>query len=229
MTKRWFKASAVLGTMTATSLVFMTPAFADTTSFNTQYQAKLAQEQSLLSQAQALNSTDSNVVALIATAQSINTQVATLYPVEQSLASGASSIPQIHVAHPKETKELQDLQVRRSKLLKQSSDAWKLVVQYSRHPHKKGLLHKAIAEHNAIGKQVAIVNKQISDLKKKLNAQDWEAHPYDGGLAGIRDSILRLENAAIHYTNEAITLENSNSSSGTTTTSSGISNSTTGN
>lgn len=217
MTNRWLKGSAVFASVTVASLALVTPVFANTASFATQYQSKLSQEQTLLTQATAVSSTDTNVTALLAAAQGINTQITSLYTTEQTLASGSSSIPQIDTTHPKETQELKNLQSRRAQLLKQSSNVWKLVVEYSRHPHQKGLLHKAIADHNQIGKQVASVNQQIADLEKKLHTQDWQAHPYNGGLASLQDSILRLEDAAIHYTKQAIALENSSSSSSSST------------
>ena len=216
--KRLMKSATVLATMTVVPVVFMTSAFASTNRFDTQYQAKLSQEQNLLTQTQSTSSTaDTNVAGLITTAQNINTQAAALYTAEQTLASATSSIPQVNDAHPAETKELKALEAKRADILKSSANAWKLVSQYARHPHKKGLLHKAIADHTAYGKQLAAVDKQIAALNKKLNAQNWKAHPYDLGLAGLRDSILKLEDSAIHYTKEAIALEQSNASSSTTT------------
>lgn len=211
--QRKMKGAAVLVSMAAVPLVFMATAFADTNSFDTQYQGNLTQEQTLLTTAQtgAANSTDSNVLGLLTSVQNINAQISSLYTVEQALVSGASSIPQVHATHPQEQKQLKDLQTQRAKLLKQLNDAWKLVSQYAHHPHRKGLLKKAIADHTRMSNDLKALNQKIATLDKKLHEQDWQGHPYDGGKAVLQDSILKLQAAAIHYTNVAITLEQSGS------------------
>jgi len=207
--QRSMKGAAVLVSMAAVPLVFMSSAFADTNSFDTQYQANLNQEQTLLTTAQtgAANTTDSNVLGLLSSVQSINSEISSLYTVEQTLASGASSIPQVHATHPLEQKQLKDLQTQRAKLLAQSNNAWKLVSQYAHHPHRKGLLKQAISDHTRLNKDLKTVNDKIAALNKKLHAQDWQGHPYDGGKAALDDAILKLQATAIHYTNEAIALE----------------------
>ncbi len=220
--KRMMKGVTLLATMTAVPLVFMTSAFAATNGFSTQYENNLNQEQTLLTQAQSTTSSNSNVAGLITTAQNINTQTAALYTVEQTLASGISSIPQVNDIHPMETQELRALEVKRAEILKNSANAWKLVNQYVHHPHKKGLLKKALADHTEYGKQLTVVDKQIADLNKKLYAQDWKLHPYNGGLSTLQDSILKLQDSAIHYTKEAIALEQVSPAVSTTTTSSNV-------
>jgi hypothetical protein len=197
---------AMTAAATVATLGF-TEAFAATkSSFESQYKANLKTEQSLLAKADKASNTNKNVSALLTTVQNINNQVTALYAAEQALANAKSSIPQVSTAQQKtEEEQLKKLMLRRETILKESNAAWKLVNEYEHHKSQTKLLKKAIAEHNQLQKELESVNSQIASLKNKMDT--WKIHPYDGGLTELQDSILKLQQSAIHYTQEAISLE----------------------
>ncbi|GMA66116.1 hypothetical protein [Alicyclobacillus fastidiosus] len=198
-----FTASAVVATMGLTS------AFAATTSFDSQYQTNLTKEQSLLAQVPS-SSSDTTVAELLSTVQSINTQVSALYSAEQALSNAKTSIPQVHTV----SDTVKKLQLTREQLLKQSNTVWNLVGRYEHHWHDKNLLNKAVKEHDGIEKQLQEVNRQITACNTD---NGWNTNSYNGGLEALQDSILKLQSSAIHYTEEAITLEKSTAPTTTTT------------
>jgi hypothetical protein len=199
--KRMAKGLLALTTAATVAILGLTQAFAATNSFDTKYNANLKTEQSLLKQAESSSTTNKNVLALLSTVNNINSQVAALYTAEQALAKEKSSIPQVSA----EEQQLKELTSRCQTILKESNAEWKLIDEYAHHKSQTKLLKKAIAEHNELEKELANVNSQIASLKNKLDA--WKTHPYDGGLTELQDAILKLQQAAIHYTEEAISLE----------------------
>jgi hypothetical protein len=205
---------------TTVATLGLTTAFASTTSFDSQYQSNLNTEQSLLTQAQS-SSSNSTVSALLSTVQNINTQVNALYTAEHALASAKSSIP----APTQDETALKRLMSHRQDLLKQSNAEWKLVGEYEHHKGKTGLLKKALAQHDQLQKEVTSINNQISSLEKKIHNNDGtKSDPYDGGLEELQDSILKLQASAIHYTKEAIALEQSTTTSSTSSSDTGSTN-----
>lgn len=185
------------------------PAFAATNSFVSQYQEKATMEQSLLQKAQASSVTNATIEALFSTVTLINTQVTALYASWQALQSGISSIPHAPETSSEASLQMKQLTSERIEILQKLNAVWKLVISYDHHPHRKGLLHTALEDHARLSGQLERIDRQIAAPKKDHGVQYWVTHPYDSGYGGLQNDILRLQQSAIHYTREMITLENS--------------------
>jgi len=225
---KWTKQSAVVAAMIVTLPVASFTAFAGTTdsqqvttishdSFQSNYQAKQSTETGLWQTSQAYTGQMSTTMqALSTTVQNITTEVTAIYTVEGDLAANTSSIPQL--SQDKATGELMKLENNRMNLLVKSNNLWKLVDKYVKsHGRDSQWAKKALRDHASINKQLAAVNKQIADLRS--HDSFWKSHPYDFGLVMLRQSILRLQDSAIHYTNVLINLENQANGSSTVTSS----------
>ncbi|MCL6594386.1 MAG: hypothetical protein K6T31_10450, partial [Alicyclobacillus sp.] len=222
MHKKALKGLAAVSTA-ALPLLSITAAWADTdvsSSFDSRYQANVAQEASLLQTAQSYNINTPAITALSTTVQSLNNEITTLYSAEQSLAALDANLPQPEV--PDLDQQLQQLQQKRLQLLHQSEIAWAEVNKwfYQKHTaHVLDMLAKARNKWAQIGVQVKAVNDAIADLKDQQEA--WEHNQsVDQGLKNLQNTILNLQAAVIQYTKEWIALAQLNSS-GSTGTSTG--------
>jgi hypothetical protein len=200
--------------------------------FEQQYQNLSQKEQSLLQQAEASTVDTPQIDALKQTVNVINQQVSSLYTIEQALAKQASSIPQISPSPiSKDDEEIDQAQKEVSKLQAQlKNDQQRMERDKKSHSQKdKSDLHQVTADYNKIKTQLAQAQAQLAKWDKQKDEDEaaygyWREHPYNGGLTELRQSILSLEQAAIHYTEQWISLEKS--SAGNTT---GSGNSTGGN
>jgi DNA repair exonuclease SbcCD ATPase subunit len=197
--------------------------------FEQQYQKLWQQEQSLLQQAEASKVDTPQIDALKQTVELINAQVASLHNIEQALAQQVPSIPHPlppntktedeAVAHAK--KEISTLQSR----LK--SDEQRIERDKNSHRQKdKSDLRQAMADYNKTKAQLTKAQAELSKWTKEKEEKEaeygyWLEHPYNGGLTELRQSILSLEQAAIHYTNEWISLEQTSAGKSTVGSSTG--------
>ena len=223
----WQKSFVGLSALVVVSSLSVTSAFADgntssstgsvTTTvtapnrFTTKYDNNMAQENSLLAQAQSGNPTsDAQVAALISTAQTLNTQTAALYTSEQALLAAESSIPQVSTLNNTPS-QLTQLENERNDILAKSLKDWEWLLQFVHNPHDRGQLNQALHAHAGILKQLSDVNKKIADIKDKKHSEDHHQsdrkHPYDNGLSQLQHSILTLQASAMKYTETAILLE----------------------
>jgi chromosome segregation ATPase len=128
-----------------------------------------------------------------------------LYQSEQALEAGLKTIPQSKVNVKDQLKKLEkehDELVK--KLDKEVKDVKKLV-----HSKHKVDLEKASQLQSKIQEQLTELNKvnsQIAELKKAV-ATAIEVGPYNGGLAQLKSSILKLQESVLYYTKLLIAVE----------------------
>lgn len=211
------KGAAVLAVLTAMPLMASVQAFADTTdnSFSNQYQANATKEASLLQTAQSSSFSNSYTQALSTAVQNINTEITSLYSAEQTLAAQQAQTAQLD--HQNLTSQLAQLENQRWNLLHQSESAWHDVdFWFYRHQnrHTQDMLHQARQQWANIGVKVKAINEEIKTLKDQ---QHWQSRPYDGGLTTLQQAILRLQQSAIHYTQDWITAEQNQGSTTSST------------
>jgi DNA repair exonuclease SbcCD ATPase subunit len=190
--------------------------------FTAKYQQNLALENQLLTEAQKSNVSNDEITQLKQAIDTINQQISTLYQARQTLVDQRSVLRKISEAHlaPIE-KQLAALNKQRTTLRKESEDAWKLVSKYLHKKHHNRRdeqnLKTDLASYKAVQKQLADVNAKIAKLKAEESK--WVIAPYDGGVAALDETILKLQQSAIHYTKMLIALETAAQTSGTTSSS----------
>lgn len=210
------KGVATLAIMTAMPFMSTVQALADTSnnSFTSQYQANETKEASLLQTAKSSSFSDSYTQVLSSSVQNINSEVTTLYNAEQALAAQRSQTVQREDQNL--AANLSQLEQERWNLLHQSEGAWGIVKFwfYRRQDrYTEGMVHQARQKWANIGLKVKAVNEEIRNLKQQ---DQWRRSPYDGGLSALQQSILRLQQSAIHYTEEWIAAEQNQSSTSST-------------
>lgn len=172
--------------------------------FEAKYQQNQNTEASLLSTAQTNSSVNTDATALLNTVQSIGSQVSALYTAEQTLVNDKSAIPQMT---PAEQQQMQQLNHERNQILAQSDSEWKLVVKFDHNKHEWAIFEKAWVQHQHTQKKLLNVDKLLRKAEQH-DGPGWRVHPYDKALPYLQQSILRLQQSEIHYTQEAIALEN---------------------
>lgn len=205
--KKLAKTLVTMSVVGSIPLVGVTSAFASTTSFSTQYQANAAKETSLLQSVQS--SSDPTISQLISTVQNINSQVETLYSVEQTLANAQGSVPNVS----ENQSHLKNLEQQRSKVMRQ----WENVSSQMQRYRGKNIPKKLQLEYTQFQNQLHKINQEISSENSLVK---WEKQPYDGALTELQSSILQLQTSAIYYTQEIIKLEQQGTNSTSSTQSS---------
>ncbi|MFX4302366.1 hypothetical protein ACOJUR_08935 [Alicyclobacillus tolerans] len=208
-----------LGTLLVTMSMASSMVFADTSnaSFAQKYQENQNIETQLLSQVNTENVPSGNAAQLLATIQDISAQISALYASEQNLVQQKGNLPKMTLSTTQKNAELKRLEKKRLNVLKLNEDAWKLVIEYEHHPHQKGLLAKAIRDHDKDQKRLTSIDAKIAKLNKNESLDNWSKHPYHNALPVLDESILRLQKSEIHYTKELI-MEIHNSDGTTTAT-----------
>ena len=199
MSRRPRTGSWVIGLGTA-ALVLTTAAAgagaaAPASNFASRYAQYSATETQLLQQAAAAGAS-TTTAAFASTVQTINAQVAALYAAEQVLASAKTGIPAAGAAERAKLRAEQKTLTRELRQVR--SQAGK---------GKKGL--KA-ADKRDLKLKEKIWTAQLKQVAYELAhpalaAGNWKRHPYDHGLSGLQQSILTLQQSAIHYTQLWIT------------------------
>lgn len=214
--KRWLiGGSALVVTLAMSSTV----AFADghKETFAQSYQAHVATEAQLMNQVQTTNLTSSES-DLLSVIQDIGQQVGSLYSAEQNLIQERSSIPVLNERPTINHKLLNKLEKHREAILRKNEHAWQMVIDYSHHPRRKGELAAAIREHNMDSKQLLTVDKRIAKVEKNGQLDNWHKYPYHDSIGSLSNTILRLQDAEIHYTRVLISMEKTAQSGATATT-----------
>jgi hypothetical protein len=97
--------------------------------FQTKYQTNLETEANLWSRVQT-NPTNSTVVQLKSVVTNLNSQAATLYASEQSLAAEKASLQTKPWTTPMQKVDISKLEKQRNSILAQTDAAWHLVIMY---------------------------------------------------------------------------------------------------
>ncbi|MCY0896776.1 MAG: hypothetical protein OWS03_10900 [Alicyclobacillaceae bacterium] len=216
--KKWlFGGSALVVTLAMSGTVAFAAGHKE--SFAQSYQAHVATEAQLMNEVQTTNLTTSET-DLLSVVQDIGQQVGNLYNVEQNLIQERSSIPVLNERPVINHKLLNKLEKHRQAILRNNEHAWQLVIDYSHHPRKKGELAAAIREHNMDSKELLKVDKRIARVQDNGQLSNWHKYPYHDSMASLYNTILRLQNAEIHYTRVLLSMEKT-SQSGTTVTTTG--------
>lgn len=177
-------------------------AFADTTvnsAFSTHYQANAQREAALMQQAQASSATNTQISALQSTVQNIAQQVSALYTVEQSLATSRPSIPRPVVPSPNNTVYMHD----RTVVLGQAKHDWAMMKVYKAR-HNNRMYRLFAANHAKAEARLTIVDHEWMAARLKASDTAWRVHPYNNALPALQQSILSLQGAEIHYTQQWI-------------------------
>lgn len=208
------------GTLLVTMSMTSAMVFAATpkATFAQTYEKNQTTETQLLSQINTANVPSGNPSALLTTIQDLSTQIATLYATEQNLIQQKTNIPPMATQSPSRNSLLIRLQKERQTILKKNEAAWQLVTKYYHHPHQKGLLSTAIRDHQNDSKKLAAIDARITKVNKGAALDNWSTHPYHNALPVLEATILRLQNAEIHYTKElnAIIQNNGQTTTGAT-------------
>lgn len=159
--------------------------------FDARYTQNAQVEAKLVQQAQAEGGSSSTITALSSTVQTIGAQVAALYASEQALETAKAGIPSVT------TGDRAKLQTQKRTLTRELRAA-------------KATLKKDRKSKNSVAKRelelrIKTWTAQLRQVTFELAHPQaaygsWKSHPYAGGLTALRQSILDLQQAAIHYT-----------------------------
>ncbi len=159
--------------------------------FDAQYQQNAQIETQLLAQAQAEGGSSAAAAALGQTVQAVEAQVYALYASEQALLSIRTSIPsgaqgqRAGLTAQRRTIE-RDLAKAKVEIRQDRKDKNPVVARGLKLQVKTWM-----AELRQVAYEIA--HPRAAD-------GSWKSHPLAGGLVALRQSILDLQRAAIHYT-----------------------------
>lgn len=216
-TKMMIGAAAFAGAVALT----VTTCFADGTdsTFATKYQANVTAEQALWAQVPTTSS-DATIVALKASVQSIDGQVASLYAAEQALATTETSIPKVK---PVSQATLNGLNRQRNNLQMLAKVEWSAANRNHNKPKEQAAFKLDMVKYNSFQKQLGNVEQKIVQISAEIKAQNangvTSTKPYDDGLLALKTSILDLQTSAMTYTKEIIAQQASDSAAASTSTS----------
>jgi hypothetical protein len=209
----------------------MTTSFADTTttttttantSFETRFQTNVQAEQTLWAQLSTTASTDTNVVALEAAVQAIDTQVTALNTSELTLFATQTNIPR-----PDPSKSsLAKMDAQRNNLEVLMKAEWNAAKKdHGKKDHGKNdknmTYNDEMSKYKQFEKQFDSLQTQINLTTKEFGTENREitnAKPYADGLLALKTSILDLQFSAMTYTKEAIALQKSDAAAASATT-----------
>lgn len=196
--------------------------FADGTdsTFATKYQANVTAEQALWAQVPTTSS-DATIVALKASVQSIDGQVASLYAAEQALATTETSIPKVQ---PVSRGTLDGIDRQRNNLQMLARTEWSAASRNHNKPKDQAAFKLDIEKYNSFQKQLGNVEQKIVQISTELKAQNAKGvtstKPYDDGLLALKVSVLDLQTSAMTYTKEIIALQASDAAAAASTSTS---------
>ncbi len=207
----------VIGLAVASLIVplgFAASAMADTSpaqqaqQFIAKYQQNLTKENGLLTQAQASSSTNAQVVALSQTVTTLNQTIAGMYGDFQSLIAARTNLSQLKSSVNSSGLSGAEKSVN-NKINQINKELAQLKKSIKGKDNKhKGLLQRLIKDRNDMEKSKHLMQVKIP----RVDQSKWNGHPLSGGIPNIEKTILSLQNSAIHYTQQWITLANPNSS-----------------
>lgn len=206
----------------AVALLGTTVVLADTTSFQSQYQSNATEEASLLQTAQASSVTSSTISTVSSLVENLNSQISTLYSAEQTLSSQTLPTGLMPTTSSGQSTWAQ-LEQQRQSILHESQRAWNNVNRYFHRNQGEYEHYRSIWSN--YGQQLTRVNSEIANDTGMNSGYGNDFGGYGSGqsfnsaLSDLQNSILRLQQSAIQYTQEWIQLEQAGSSGGSTSSS----------